>query len=334
MKKLLLNVLPAFLIAIVLFNCGGGPKFTEVKELETYKDPATKFEVKYPSNWFVAQKLTGDRFLVYSTKPAMERFRRYAPEGLPAVKIELNVTRLDSIITLDTVQAKNMIFQKEVYSEPEMVEINGVQVRKIDYAFELEDGPFHGVMYVGAKDTGRATVLQIEAFAGSWEHYKKTFDEIVSSLVLAQTPPKRADTVYVQQEAEPPSKELKEKMGKGFSIKIPDNFNKEGGLYIGGRRGDSYIKVDVKDVSENVNFDKTVEESRKRFPGASAAKAMKLDGQKALMFSYKPSGSVDGEVYFTMKGGKLYQITLNWFKGEADDYKPIFRKCAKTFKFQ
>ena len=54
------------------------------------------------------------------------------------------------------------MFESKIYSFPEKVMIDGVEGKKISYAFELEDGNFHGEMYFAAKDTGIATVLTFE----------------------------------------------------------------------------------------------------------------------------------------------------------------------------
>ena len=335
MRKLFTPILSAFILAAMLWSCGDAePKVVPVEELETYTDEAVKFEVMYPSNWYVAQKTIGLRYLVFTSQNGMERFRSYAPEGPPAAKIEVTVAEIDSSRTVDTLLKKAKMFAAETYTDPEKVMIDGVECTKVEYAFEVEDGPFHGAMYIGAKDTSRATILTFEAFEGTWETYKDTFDKIVKNFKLAVAPADIPDTIFRTEEYPPPSEEFKTVSGNGFSIQIPENFSKEGGAYFGKRRGDSYIRVDVASVPENANLKKSVDQSHAKFPGAGQIQKTTLDGQEAYKFPYRPSGSVDGEAYFTIKDGKLYQITINWFKGEAEDYKPVFQKSVQTFSFK
>ncbi|MFC2131763.1 hypothetical protein ACFLSQ_10040 [Bacteroidota bacterium] len=332
MKKMIILAITILISITFLSSCGGKGDVVEIKNLAVYEDPAVKFSVKYPDNW-INQQVPGARFLVFSSTGAKSRFIQYDPLGTAGAKIEILVSSLDSNVTLDTVIA-NKLFQADVYSDPEIITIDGVQGVKQTYDFELEDGPFHGEVYYATKDNKLATTLYFEAFGGTFDEYKKSFDEILASLKLAAKPEAKTDTLFEEVEADPPSETLRTVSGEGFSIGIPDNFNKERGMYMGKRRGDSYIKVDAFDAEKTTDLGKLVDENRKSLPGASSTQNLTINGEKSMKVAYKPSGKVAGEMYFILKNKKLYRITLNWFKGEEKDFKPIFQKCAMTFKVQ
>ena len=333
MKRLTL-ILFALVVSSSLFWSCGGKEIAEIKKLETYQDPVVKFEVQYPDNWLTFKQPSA-RFICYSSQGVKQRYPSYETIGKAGAKIEILVTALDSNMTIDTV-LENRTFEKTYYSDPEIVTIDGVQGFKETYGFELEDGPFYGERYIVTKDGQVATQIYIEAFAGTFDDYKKSFQEIIGSIKLAVKPKeKSSDTLNVEVEADPPSESFRSVTVEGATINIPDNFNKEGGMYMGARRGDCYIKVDFLDASKSTDFAKMVKEASSNLPGASTAKDMSLNGEKAKLVTYKPSGKVAGEIYFVLKNKKLWRVTLNWFSGDKDEeklFKPIFQKCALTFK--
>ena len=232
-----------------------------------------KFSVKYPSNWTSDDALK--TFTSFSNSAARSRFRKYDSDGVPVAKIYVSVETLDSNNTIDKViERKSSIFGPEFYNAPEKLTIDGVQATKLSYGFPLNDGDFKGEYYIAAKDTGTVTILQLEAFGGSFETYKEGFDKVVNSLVLATTPPKRSatgDTVYMSEELPFPSETLKSVNGPGWTIKIPDNFKqKKPGFFDGERRGDCTILVRKQSLGKNKNLKKIVELSTKALPNAKS----------------------------------------------------------------
>ncbi len=331
MKKFYLVII-MLITASLLWQCGG-PEAKPVKELKTYEDDIRKFSFQYPADWHFIKTPNGA--VVYTAKEEMKRFYKYDTEGAAAAKIEIIWDNTFDTTALEDIMKKYWKFDEKVYTPLEKVTFGGEPGLKTEYAFRLSDGTFKGVQYIAAKDTTTATVLVMEAFADTYDKYKEHFDKIIADISLAETPPERsADTIYQTEEAPPPSDTLKRVTGKGFSIEVPKNFNKERGMYIGQRRGDSFIRVDVMDASKQKNLDKIVKDSKERIPGTSAGRDVTIGGIKGKKIDYKPSGTVDGEMYWVIKGDKLFRITLNWFKGEASDYKPVFQKCVKTFKFE
>jgi hypothetical protein len=333
MKKFLFTTFAICLSILILYGCGESkPERVMIEKLEVYEDPGFGFSIKYPANWAKYEQ-PGMRFSAVTSKQGTKRFQKYDQDGVPAAMLQFSVNKLEDGKTLDSVMAKKF-FQPSIYSAPKKITIDGTDAYMQSYNFPLADGEFQGEIYYATKDSQVVSVISFETFANGMDVYRNQFDEIISSIKLAEMPVKTVDTLVQEVEADPPSSTFRTMTGDGFSIEIPDNFSKEGGLYIGLRRGDSFIKVDSKEVTADTDFKKTVEETQKKFRNAKAVKEITLDGHKAYMFAYEPAATVDGEVYFSMKDNKLFQITINWFKEEAGNYKDIFQKSVKTIKLK
>jgi hypothetical protein len=329
-------------ISLFCISCNKGPKPVDIEGLDTYTDAATKFSIQYPKNWLKSEVI-GTRFVVFSHKDVRSRFGTRATEGFPGAKIDLIVTPLDSARTIDTVIAKSMILPSKYYEIAD-VTIDGVQGKKIAYSYPLEGGMFNGLMYIATKDGSRATMLQFEAFDDTFQKYKADFETIFKSLKLAVALEKNKTDSVVLVEAEPPSMTLETRQGDGFTLGIPDNFKAEnigkaGGAmkawsFLGKRRGDCFIKIEMFDASKSKNLKKIADENQAKFSGAGAAQKTTLSGEEAYKIDYKPAGQVKGKVWFAIKNNKLYRVTINWFTGEEDKFLPVFDKSVASFKFQ
>lgn len=334
MKKFIIIAF-SILATILFLNCGG-KDFKKIESLKTYEDPAVHFALKYPANW-IKYETPSLRFLCYSDQSVKLRYPRYEPIGGAGGKIEVLIVSLDSTQTIDSVLMNGHIFEKTTYSPPEKVIIDGVNGLKESYGFELEDGTFYGERYVATKDNKLATVINFEAFANTWEFYQKDFEEILKSVKLAVKPAGQIDTINQTVEADPPSSSLRTVDGDGYSIQIPDNFSSERGLYIGQRRGDSYIKVDVFNAAKTQDLDKLVNENKKKLPGAGQVQDVNINGEKAKKVFYKPTGKISGEMYFILKNKKLYRVTINWYSADKEEeklFKPILQKCVSTLSIK
>ena len=67
--------------------------------------------------------------------------------------------------------------------------------------------------------------------------------------------------------------------------------------------------------------------------GASKVTKMTLGGQEAYLVSYSATSAIQRDMYYVINDGKLYQIVVDYFKEEADMYKNILTKSAKSIKF-
>lgn len=338
MNKIL--VLIAFFMTFLFFSCGEKKQIVEIKDLATYDDPIMGFSIKYPTNWEI-QRYPGDRFLAFSSKTAIKRFRTFDPTGESGAKIELLVIKLPEGQTIDSVMSKKQ-FTPETYSSPTKVVIDGVEAFKQTYEFPLGDGVFHGEIYYAQKDPKVVTVISFEAFGGTFDNYKSSFEQILNSVKLAYFPQVGPDTVKKVVEAPPPSSNLIEYKGEGFAIRIPDNFDvrnpKVGGAlksyqYIGERRLDCDIRIDIFDASKQNKLEKIVEDNKAKHKNTEP-RPTSISGEKAYYFEYSPIQNVKSRVYYVVHNNKLYRITMNWFSGEEQLYKPIFEKSINSFKFQ
>ncbi|MBM2816127.1 MAG: hypothetical protein HW421_2889 [Ignavibacteria bacterium] len=340
MKKYYTLLLLFTALIFLISGCSKSGKTTEITGLSEYKDAVTEMTIKYPANWYVAQKSHGNRFLVFTSQNDMERFRNYSPEGASGAKIEVVMMKIDSTVTLDSIIKVSMKFTKDTYSNPENVTLGGMPATKHTYAFMLEDGKFQGEFYVAMKDGKMATILYFEAFTETMSAYRKSFDDIVASIKIANPEKDFSKVEYRTEEQPPPSPNLTQKDGTGYSISIPDNFKAErtkvagtiySANYIGLRRGDCNIQVDVLTAPKKKGLKEIVDDNLPNYKGGDA-KETTLSGAKAYVIGYSFRKDASSRVYFALKADKLFRITMNWFKGEEADYLPVFEKCIQTFK--
>lgn len=341
MKKIIAMPLALLFLALFAWNCDSGPKPIPIEKLETHNDAITGFSIKYPANWMTSDQ-PGKRYVAFTNEQTRERFIDYNTNGFPGGKVDLIVMDIDTNRTFLDILEASKIFAPELYTTQE-VTINGNPMHKLAYEFELEGGLFKGETYVGTKDSIVATVVTIESFDNTWEMYGSQFEEIVNSIQLAQKPENLPDTITVSEEAEPPSENLTAKSGQGFTVRIPENFNAErlntqgteySVNYIGDRRGDCNIQVDILDSKGQTDLAKIVNDLKGSYSNASAPKEIQLGGKSAYSLNYQPTSEVKSRVYFALHNDKLYRITMNWYVPEQNDYLPVFEKSVSTLKFQ
>lgn len=343
MKSWRNNVIAAVVLSAVLIGCSAKKaEPVAVNGLEMYKDESLAFGIKYPSNWKL-RKQAGAQAVVFSEETAADRFNKYDAEGMAGAKIAITAMKADGK-TLDQIVADSKEFEATVYTAPEKVTLGGAPGTKLAYSFDLADGKYQGEKYFAMKDSMYVTVVEFGAFGGTFDAYRKSFDEILASVELAVAPaPKevKRDTVIAKSEPAPPSEPMRSITGNGFSINVPGNFSGarttvKGTLasasYVGDRL-DCTIQVDVFDASKQQNLDKIVADNKARYK-ASNANATTIGGAKAFSINYSFVKDVSSRVYFTIKGDKMFRITLNWFKPAESVYLPVFEKSVASFKFQ
>ncbi|HPI19461.1 MAG TPA: hypothetical protein PKY56_03750 [Candidatus Kapabacteria bacterium] len=356
MKKFLSQSLFVLFIAILLGSCGEKKAdVAEIGEKKEYKDPILSFSLNYPGNW-VMRKSDGSSFVAYSHAEGEQRFNQLDPEGVPAGKIYVYVRELKDGLTLDSIiKAKKYLPPEQYYSAPENVTIDGTPAIKEKYQFDLGDGKFNGEIYYATKDSVMATIINFEAFAGSYETYKPAFDEVIKSMKLAFKPlQKTTDTTTVVKQLPLPSEKLSNYKTDFFTIMIPDNFDVKSPApgknviksyqFIGERRADCEIRVDVINPGKQKDL-KKIADGFKATYGNSNPASTNFAGKTAYMFQYSPIANVLSQVYVVMNGDKLFRITINRYtaKGmvtiddkeydEAKTYETIFKKAIQTFKF-
>ena len=341
MKRVSNTLLLLLLIGLMITACDKGPKPVEITGLKTYTDVPLKFSIQYPENW-VAATTQGQRVIVFSSNDTRSRFLDYASEGFPGAMINLFVAKVDSAKTEEDIIKDLKRFEESIY-KPSNVTIDGVQGKRWDYEFPLEDGEFKGVVVVASKDEITYTTLKLEAFGDAWKKYEADFEKIIATLQLAITQTSTADTLMIVEELPPPSEKLVLKSGNGFSISVPENFylgrtNAANMIasynYIGDRRGDCNIQVDVIDASQTSDFKKAANELASKYPGSPSISDTKVGGIDGFVMNWTPGRNLKGRVFFAKKGDKLFRISMNWFVPEEADYLPIFEKSIASIKFE
>jgi hypothetical protein len=333
MKKYTISLLTV--LALILISCGEkGPKAPDAGELKTYTDEATKFSIDFPSNWD-ENKIVGKQFQSFSMNSGKIRFTNFSTEGDPVARISLTVMVLDSTQSLQTAIDTSLVFDKEYYSAPVDVTIDGTKGKKLTYSFPLSDGQFDGELIVASKDGVLAHIIKFEAFAGTMEKYRPTFDKILKSIKLG-TNPEVGVITGEKEELPPPSTTFKTVSGKGYTIQIPDNFNaisKGGGvMYAGERRGDSYVMVNTSKTTSN-NLKGTAERNAKAV-GANKTTKIKIGGKEAYLVSYEATSQIHRDMYYVLSNDVLYQIVVDYYKEAADMYKGVLTKSANSIKFK
>lgn len=336
------SFLAAFVLVIVLVGCNGAKKSEPVAitGMETYKDETLGFGLKYPSNWSL-RKQAGAQAVVFSTADAVERFSKYDAEGVAGARISISAMKTEGK-TLEQIVNDSKEFTAESYSATEKATLGGAEGSKLVCSFDLGDGKFQSEKYFAMKDSMYVTVVEMSAFGGTFDAYRKSFDEVVASVTLAAAPaPKVVKVDTVKTEPAPPSETMRSISGNGFSISVPDNFtgtrtSVKGTLasanYVGDRL-DCSIQVDVFDASKQKNLDKIVNDNKARYK-ATNANATTVSGVKAYSINYSFAKDVSSRVYFAIKNDKMFRITMNWYKPQESVYLPVFEKCVSSFKLQ
>ena len=339
MKKLITSSMLALALVLVFTSCSKGPKAPDIQGYATYTDPATGLSFEYPANWV---KTTNPiRFVAFNDNSAKSRFARYDTEGFPGAKIDINIYEMDSTKNLDTVLVKSEKFTKDTYEQSNTT-VSGLPAKKLTYTFQLASGVFYGETYAIQVNNTTANIIQFECFDGTYDKYKEAFDKLLQSFKPGNYPSTKPDTINKTQEGPLPSATLITKNGMGYSIKVPDNFSAERGPskgvlesknFIGTRRADCNIMVDVIDASKNKKLDNIVNDFKANYKNATPQK-INMSGKDAYVMNYTLVHDVLSRVYFVINGTKLYRITMNWYKGEEKDYLPIFEKCIASFKLE
>ncbi len=339
MKKTLIFIVSAIAFSFLLNSCGNKKNIVEIKTLTTYNDAGTNFSIQYPANW-TATNTIGERFVSFTSKEAIKRFKTFDPEGIAGAKIDMQAIKLKEGQTLDSIMNMKQ-FEPGIYSKPVEVTIDGTKALKQTYEFPLTDGKFQGEIYYALKDPTIVTIISFEAFADLFDTYKAKFAEILLTVKLAKMADAKSDTVKKEIQADPPSAKLTNYKGDGFTMQVPDNFDVKNPKttaiksykFEGMRRGDCYMLIDVFDATKQNKLDKIVADNKGKYN--TEPKSTTVSGQKASVFEYAASAQIQRKVYFVVNGNKLYRITVDYNKVEdANLFKPVFDKSIATFKFQ
>lgn len=328
---------------LTIASCTKKVEVPPITGLDTYDDKVANFSLQYPKNWKATQE-AGKSVAYYSNEQILERFNgnnAYGEMEISGAKIGVTITKLEAPLTnLDSVINNTKIFEDPtIYAPLQDVTLDGVKAKRLSYAVKYEDGEFKGERYFAMKDSTALTIIEFEAFGGSFDQLHPKFEEILKSTKLAYFKPVTRDTTGGKP-AEPfkASETLASYDGSGFSISYPNNFsakNVGGGTQFQGIGGpsDCIINISVADASKQGNLTSIINQNKKLYKAESSTNT-KLDGNDAAYIEDSPVKDVRRRTYFSVKGGKLYKVTLQWFKPEQEFFLPVFEKSLASFKFK
>lgn len=342
MKRSLLALVPVISLAAVIGGCNGKKgEPVAVKSYADYTDGILKFSVRYPADWAKGVQ-PGSQAVFYSTQAVAESFSKFEPVG-DGAKIDVH-----AMVGGQEAMDKSVAELKETFTDPSVIKsteqttLNGNPATKISYGFDVKDTKFTAERWYVVKD-GAVTYLETATF-GDYAAYAAVFDSVRASFKPAMVAARPASTdtaagaVRDSQVVEIPSAEMKTYSGAQFSISYPGNFTPDtrGGKRLAsvafvGTRLDSYFQVDVDKAPEGTTLDAVADANKKAFGGRAGSKTT-VGGQPAYVFNYSGAKDVTSRAYITMAGGKIYQITVNWYTPQAANYQPAFEKAIASFK--
>ncbi|MBU3741121.1 MAG: hypothetical protein FGM24_02430 [Candidatus Kapabacteria bacterium] len=339
--KMLRTLTLILAVAFMATGCEQREDSFPIDDLKLHKDDVRMFEVMIPSNWF-SQKVPGQLVVAYPTKDMATRFQTFG-KGRAGAKIELRVMVVDSTRTVDSVVANSKLEFVDGIDryKVEPTTFGGKPGKKVWVEFGQEDGKFRSETYVAEQDSV-ITVLTLAAFGGTFGDYEAEFGKILASVKLATKELPAAPKVDTAAPTgpEPPSDTLRMYSAPEFTIQIPQNFQgtkgKSSGLSsmsFAGSRLDCTIQVDVFDASKQKNLDKIADQNKATY-GGSDPKSTTISGSKAVYFSYNPNAQVAARAYYTVKGDRMFRVTVNWYKPEQAVYLPIFEKCVASLSLK
>ncbi|NQW30855.1 MAG: hypothetical protein HQ472_10130 [Ignavibacteria bacterium] len=337
-----LNIVLAGILLLIVSSCTRHADPAKVESLKLTKDDVRLFEMKIPSNWYI-QTVGGELIVATSSGKDARRFLDFSA-GTGGAKVELRALVMDSTRNIDTLLKNTKLIFEDSLDRYEVSDatLGGKPAKKLSVHFDQEDGEYKSETYFAQQDSV-ITMVQFAAFGKTFDALQSTFDEILASVKLARRAVElkpKVDTVLKPTGPEPPSDTLRPYSSGNFAIEIPQNFEAKKGQSSGissvsffGSRYDCAIQVDVFDASKQKNLDKIIEQNKGNYGGGKAT-ATTLGGQKAFYFSYNPKANIASRAYFTVKGDKMFRITMNWYTPEQSIYLPIFEKCLSKMTMQ
>ena len=336
------TTLAAFSAVLTIAGCTKKAEVPPITEYETYEDKIANASIKFPKGWKAAVE-AGKSASYYSNDKIIERFsgnNAYQESELTGAKVAVVINKLEGAINLDSLINNGKIFEDpSAYSPIQDAEVDGMKAKKLSYAFKYGDGEFKGEKYYAMKDSTALTVVEFESFGGTFDQLHPKFEEMLKSAKLAFFKTVVKDTTGGKPaETFKASETLASYDGAAFSMQYPDNFSSKnvgGGTQFQGIGGpsDCIINISTSDASKQGNLTSIINQNKKLYKAESSS-STKIDGNDAAYIEDAPVKDVRRRTYFSVKGGKLYKITLQWFKPEQQFFLPVFEKSLASFKFK
>ncbi|NUN70684.1 MAG: hypothetical protein HUU02_13360 [Bacteroidetes bacterium] len=349
--------LPFFVLMLLSIGIGGiissCQKKTElpvIAEWDTFQDPINGMEAQYPKGWIVNSD--PKRTKIYSSQTAAEKFYEVYSQGSTTVNQEQGGVEIEIIsekfadVKVGTIEE----FKATTMQNFSALNLSGEQPAMIGkqngfkFSFGVKVGKetsLKGEKYIVAHDSAFYTV-SISGFNDYFEVYKPILDKIVESVKLPK-PKVRYDD---PNKAALPVAELSTFSNDFVEFQYPQNYDVtmpkvKGGslhsLHLQGLRQDCTVDLDVfptKTDKGEVKFEKFVEDNKAKFKPKATGSA-KIDGTNAVtVTATPPAKDIERMVYFTVKGEKIYQVVVTWYKPLTADFKPAFDNVVASLKLK
>jgi hypothetical protein len=331
------RVLQAATIALFilgLIGCDKGsqelPKVS-VGEMESYKDPGYGFSLSYPKGWVSSTQV--GRAAFYSLPDVDQKFIDALGQHPDGVMIMVDVA---TTATPDQDRTRTMEEMKKngfVLTPEQPVTVGGKNGTMFMYT---------GQWSKNVKESGEHIYITVDTllydfrfagFAGLFEANSDVFKAVLASFQFPKP-------VVPGRDATLPSDAISDYNGKFFALQYPDNFEAESApkgnndevFALRGQRRDCSIRVDVFGA-QGLTVEKVVDQNKSRYPRSIAGKAT-IAGNSAITLTYTPASETERRVYFTVKNDKVYRITMDWYKGQREEYLAAYDKVIASVKLK
>jgi len=324
---------PVALCFLLCFaGCGEEKKMEPVKpgDMETYRDPGFGYSIQYPKGWMPNAEVGRAGF--YSAQDVDKKFLDPTGQFPDGVMIGVTVIRSASADTAKKIM-DDMVKSGFVVARPETVSVGGRPGVRYGYS---------GLYTKTVKESGEHiyvpsdTVvydIRCAGFGGYYDAYKAVFDAAIATLQFPKP-------VVAGRDPTLPSENTAEVSGKLFSITYPDNFTQLGVpkgtndevIELRGVRQDCSIRVDVFGA-KGLTVEKVFDQNKGKYKATGTGKAT-VSGLPALSLTYAATPNVQRRFYFVVKNDKVFRVTMDWYRPQADEYMKAYDKTINSLKIK
>lgn len=323
----------ALLAILLLAGCGGEVKIAPVPvgEMEEYKDPGSGFHLSYPKGW--APGAESGRVSIFNTADAYQKYLEPTGPYGDAVLVRVDVRKSADLAATKAEFLKEFSEDGRTMMAEEPITVDGKPGWKVGYKVPYAAKVIMNGHLVGVPADSAYYFLAFSGFNQQYEAHTAVFDAMLASFQLPKPAAPGTDETL-------PSETFANYDAKLFTFEYPENFNFTGApkgnnemtVELRGYRQDCTIRFDVFGA-KGLPLEKVFEQNKAKYRARSTGNAT-VGGQAAMFVNYSPAAQVDSRAYFIVRNDKVYRITLNWFKGQADAYNAAYTKVISSVKFK
>jgi hypothetical protein len=325
--------LAAVLSVGLIAGCGGEQKIAPVPvgEMEEYRDAGIGYHLKYPRGW--APGVESGRLSIFSTQDGYQKFLDpMGPYG-DAVLVRVDVRKTTDPAATKADYLKEFAEDGRTMAAEQPVTVAGSAGWKTGFRAPYSSKVAVNGHLVGVAAESLYYFFTFSGFNQQYEAYAGVFDAILGSFEFPKPAAAGVDATL-------PAETFSSYDAKLFTFEYPDNFNFTGApkgknemtVELRGYRQDCTVRFDVFSA-QNLPLEKVFEQNKGKYRARSTGNAT-IGGQPAMYVDYSPAAQVDSRAYFIVKDGKVYRVTLNWFKGQAEAYRAAYARVTGSITFK